>query len=231
MRIFALVFTMLLSSCAASTPGRAPASTGLPWGLKPADLPDAEAVIRWSDPRYEDTHAPSPESLPHVEVSRGCQDKHLYPTHPQEYSKTYHVFRIAVYDAGTVPAKSHTCKVHSNSEKPYCLLADTYEYAVISDIFQDACGGLYRGFWNVGFLKQDDNMGYLLSKGRTIYPKPNSEFAGDVEEGQTYAVDQSDFLLLAAPFPGDKEAAAKLASQALATHDFDPHTHLFQKKP
>jgi hypothetical protein len=129
-----------------------------------------------------------------------------------------------------VPADSRTCKIASKSAKPVCLLTDIFEYAVISDVFEDNCGNIYRGYWNVGFLKQDDNMGMLLSKGRTVYPKANAEYAGETEVGSTYAVDAKDFLFLGAPLAADKDTAAKLAQEANASHTFDTAKHLFVKR-
>ena len=81
---------------------------------------------------------------------------------------------------------------------------------MISDVFTDACLGLSRDVWNVGFLHRDDNMGSLFSKGRTMYPKENSPFEKDMEDGQTYYVERQDFLFVAPAFPGDRELAEKL---------------------
>jgi hypothetical protein len=224
-----LVATIFILSACASTQ-RIPSSKDFPWGLASNDLPDSNAVIRWSNPHYEESNVPILDDLDPVQVPAICPDPKLYPTHPQQRSKSYHVYRVAVYENEKLAADSPVCKLTSNGAKKFCLLADTFQYAVISDVFQDACGGLYRGVWSVGFLKRDDNVGMLLSKGRTVYTKPNASFEGDVEDGQTYALEAKDFLLLTAPFPGDKETAAKLAGEAKATHTYDSATHLFQKK-
>jgi hypothetical protein len=218
----------LLTAC--SSAQRLPSSKDMPWGLASSDLPDPNAVIRWANPHYEESNLPALDDLDPVQVPASCADKKLYPTHPQQRSKSYHVYRVAIYENEKLPADSPVCKITSAGAKKFCLLADTFQYAVISDVFQDACGGLYRGVWNAGFLKRDDNLGVLLSKGRTVYPKPNASYEGDVEDGQTYAVEAKDFLLLTAPFAGDKETAAKLAGEAQTTHTYDSATHLFQKK-
>ena len=226
-----LILSLLLTSCAAATTfGRRTSSTGLPWGLSQSDIPSANALVRWSDPQYEDPHLPALDSLAHVEVPASCPDRHLYPSHPQQSTKTYHVFRVAVYDQAEVEAGSRLCRVRTHQAQPRCLMSDVFEYAVLSDLFRDACGGLYRGVWNVKALKQDDSMGTLFSKGRVMEPKPNSPFEGDMDEGPTYAVDRSDFLFLAPPFPGDAEQVATLAAQA-APLELNPSTHLFAKKP
>ncbi|MGZ3653036.1 MAG: hypothetical protein ACXVB9_12855 [Bdellovibrionota bacterium] len=224
MRFIALLF--LLTACASQS--RGPSSKDLPWGINTAELPEPNAIIRWSDPRYEESGLPALDDLDHVDVN--CHDRHLYPTHPQQRSKSYHVFRVAVYANEKLDGGSPVCKISSSGAKKYCLLADTFEYAVISDLYQDACGGLYRGVWSVGFPKKDDNMGQLFSRGRTVYPKENAEYAGDVEDGQTYPLDQKDFLFVTHPFAGDSEVAKKLAAEAQATHTYDSVTHLFVKK-
>jgi hypothetical protein len=46
-------------------------------------------------------------------------------------------------------------------------------------------------------------MGTLFSKGRTQYPKPNAIFAGEVVDGNTYAVGIKNFLFLSPLLPGD----------------------------
>lgn len=229
MRFTFAALILLLPACAAS-PQRTPSSKDLPWGISLNDVPNPGALLRWSNPRYEESNVPSLDDLEQVEVPTSCPDQKLYPTHPQQLSKSYHVYRIGIYENDKLPADSAACKISSSGEKKFCLLADTYEYAVISDIFQDACGGLYRGVWSVGYLKRDDNMGTLLSKGRTVYPKPNATYQGEMEDGQTYGAERKDFLFLAPAFAGDKEVATRLAAEAQATHIYDSITHLFLKK-
>jgi hypothetical protein len=223
----ALAIAVLFLAGCSGTITRAPSSSYLPWGLTQGELPEPGAVLRWSDPRFEDTHAPRPSDLKQVEIPGQCGDRRLFPTHPQQNSKIYHVFRTAVYDANGVPGDSRVCKSPSNER---CALTDIFEYAVISDIYQDACGGLYRGVWSVGFLKQDDNKDVLFAKGRTVYPREGATFSGDVEDGGTKAVPRSEFLFLTPPFPGDAAAAARLARAAAATHTYDSATHLFSKR-
>jgi len=231
MRFTGLTLLILLTSCASQSPGsRVPSSRELPWGINTSELPEPNAIVRWADPRYEESNLPALDDLEHVDVPASCHDRKLYPTHPQQRSKSYHVFRMAVYENDDLAGDSPVCKISSSGAKKYCLLADTFEYAVISDIYQDACGGLYRGVWNVGFPKKDDNMGQLFSRGRTVYTKANAEFSGDVEDGQTYPLERKDFLFLAPPFAGDAEVAKKLAAEAQLTHTYDSVTHLFVKK-
>jgi hypothetical protein len=79
----------------------------------------------------------------------------------------------------------------------------------MSDTYEDACGNLYRGYWFLNYRvgggpqKSEDNMGTLFSKGRTQYPKPNAIFAGEVVDGNTYAVGIKNFLFLSPLLPGD----------------------------
>jgi hypothetical protein len=100
----------------------------------------------------------------------------------------------------------------------------------MSDIYEDSCGDLYRGVWSVGYLKQDYKEYTLLAKGRTDHPKEKAEFVNDVEPGPTNALDRSDFLFLTPPFPGDRDAAKKLATQAPSDLVLNPNSHLFEKK-
>ena len=99
---------------------------------------------------------------------------------------------------------------------------------ILSDIYRDRCGHIYRGFKHVVYLKQNDNMGTLLALGRTVYPVPNSQVQGDMYDGPTYPVLVQEFLFLSPVFPGDEAKAQALKAQAIkSTHSFDENTLLF----
>lgn len=229
---YLLPFIFLISACTSAPSIRGPAATDTSslWGLNLSDIPEGQLIKSWGNPKYEDSSAPKIETLAHIGVSRKCSDKRLYPTHPQQNSKIYHLYRNGHYDYAQVPVESRVCKIKSSSASPVCQRADTFSYAVISDIYTDACGNIYRGIWNRAFLKQDDTMGTLFSKGRKMYQKENSKIANDMEDGGTDAQDQSDFLFLTHAFPGDEEIARDLAAKAMETHTFDPKSHLFHQK-
>lgn len=205
------------------------------YALNPGDLPDATALRRWRDPKFEDTNAPAVTTLEHLEIPGSCRNQNLYPTHPQQSTKIYHLYRDGIYELTKLSAESRTCKITSQPsgrEKKFCLLADDFEHVVLSDTFQDACGNFYRGVWKVDFLRRDDNMGTLLSKGRTVYTDDHSNFEGQVYVGQTYAVERKDFLFLAPIFGGDRDKLNQLKLEAIRnTHTYNSETHLFQNLP
>lgn len=137
-----------------------------------------------------------------------CRDKNLYPTHPQQFTKEYVLGLVAKYDNRRLPGSSDACAV-STTTKSYCIVAQRGVVAVMSDTYEDGCGNLYRGYWFLNYrigggpTKSEDNMGTLFSKGRTQYPKRNAMFAGEVEDGNTYAVDVKNFLFLSPLLPND----------------------------
>lgn len=124
-----------------------------------------------------------------------CPVKTLWPSHPQQTAKEYHHAVWAHYDHGKLSPESHAC-LRPNPTRKFCVLA-TYANAVfLSDLFQDECGNYYRGMQLIAFLKSDESMGTLFSKGRTVYPKPDSPYENEFETGETYPVQVSDFLFL-----------------------------------
>ncbi len=230
MKALLLLALVALHACAHPSPGkRMPSSaSSLPWGLEESEIPEPTAINRWLDPKYEYEHAPALDSLRSVEAT--CAGKNLYPAHPQQSTKIYHVYRRAEFNALKVPPASPLCRISSKGAKKVCLRADSFDHVVLSDIYADDCGHFYRAFWKESFLHRDESMGTLLSRGRTVYPNPKSEFAEDVVEGATYPVEITRFLFLTETFPHDEQASAKLRKQAETTHFFDPRTHLFQKR-
>lgn len=183
-------------------------------------VPNADAITSWQEiPGYRDSQV---DSLTVARVALDCGDKNLYPTHPQQNTKLYHLFLSARYDHTRLKGDDEACATsakYSNAQgAKACLRPDYLEYAVISDIYRDSCGHTYRGFFDVAFLKANDNMGVLFAKGRALYPKPNAGALMDMYVGDTYAVDQSEFLFLSPLFPGDQERSDELQTSAAKSH-------------
>jgi hypothetical protein len=155
---------------------------------------------------------PGPQELGRTELR--CHNETLYPTHPQENTKEYMYGDSATYDYSHLPATSSAC-VTPNLSKKFCLRGTSAHLVVISDLYQDTCGNTYRGYWLVSYLKSDESMGTLLSKGRTIYQKPNAEFAGEFITGDTYKVQSKDFLFLGTPWKNDRLLIKKAQDEAI----------------
>ncbi len=199
------------------------------WALDLSSVPQPNAITSWTNPQYE-SQGIELSKREHTEIPPSCPDKRLYPTHPQQFTKIYHVYRVANYNNRKVPYDSEVCLIASRSPSPAkrtCLLTDTFIHSLISDTFQDSCGNLYRGVWVMNFLKKQETIGTLFSKGRTLYEDPNSPFEKDMIEGQTYPSTQKEFLFLTPLFPGDKELIEKMKQSAQETHAYNPETHLF----
>ena len=129
-----------------------------------------------------------------TKVQLNCADKKLYPTHPQQFTKEYIMGLTADYKRTEMPGTATSC-ITPNFNKKYCLLSQRAVVAIMSDIYEDSCGNLYRGYWFLSYRvgggpsKSEDSMGTLFAKGRTQYEKPHSEFPGkEFIDGNTYPV-------------------------------------------
>ncbi len=204
---FALLALLLVSACAQVESERGPSSAPrqtnwqsyileevLTGGLDEV-FPDTHLLQPWR--QSSDVVFERPPQMPHQlnEVPLDCRDQRLWPTHPQQYTKDYHHAVTASYQQHKLPINSSAC-LRPNPTRRFCIQATWANLIVMSDTFQDNCGHTYRGFWLVKFLDAHESMGTLLSKGRTVYEKPNSQFAGEFEEGNTYPVPANDFILL-----------------------------------
>jgi hypothetical protein len=159
-----------------------------------------------------DGSVPDPSELRIKAVS--CGDKTLWPTHPQQTTKNYLHGIYASYDHTKLPADSHACNRASTNRRS-CLSATWAYVFIMSDTYQDSCGNYFRGYWMVNYLKKDDNMGTLLSKGRTVYQTPGAQFKGDYDTAQTYGVEPREFLFLAELESGDMAKIRRDSEAAL----------------
>lgn len=212
-KITFLAFFLLTGSCAQSPLRKIAAEPN------PADLniqinqfDHPEALGAWTEQTSYLTTTVKIQTLPKVTLN--CESKTLTPTHKSQATKHYHDYRYARYDLRKLKAEDFVCTIPARFKNDRgiksCMKAANAYYAVLSDTFEDNCGHFYRGVWSVYFYTHTDNIGTLLSKGRTVYPRIGSEFENDLVEGDVYPVDESDFLFLTPLFDGDKE---KIESQ------------------
>ncbi len=193
------------------------------------NLPDHQ-LITWHDSSGETEGSPDFNTYPSKSLRCGNT---LYPTHPQQSLKLYSISQWGEFDMNRVDAEdSHVCLVKTNrsSGKQSCLRTDTAITVVLSDVFMDRCGELYRAFKEISFVKQDETMGTLFSPGRTTYRDPKSEFSQSYISGGTYAVPANIFAKIGPPLRSDIEKIEELRSEAMATHYYDPQSHLFIQK-
>lgn len=195
-------------------------------------VPNPEAFHMWRPMNGYTTSNVNLQALPKVQINCEQDQVNLYPTHPQQESKEYHLFDWGQYNHFKLHGESEACAMSSRFKSKNgqyaCLRPDVIFNVVMSDIYRDKCGNFYRGFKHLVFLKKNENMGTLLSVGRTIYPNPKSNFPGDTYVGPTYPVLVQEFVFLSNVLPGDLEKTAALKAKALArTHSFDEKTLLF----
>jgi len=159
-----------------------------------------------------------------------CGDK-FYPAHPLANTKTYHYAKFRRYDLAKLPASSYSCRTTSNGRRKFCLAAGDLLFTVISDTFVDTCGNSFRGFWAVAYNSDDENMGTLLAKGRTIEPIPNSPFRHDYRPSNTYEVSRSDFIYFAPLFAKDKARIKTAIKTAVKEFKMIKTNNIFSKRP
>lgn len=177
-------------------------------------FPDTQHLGRWNEHRDFILTSRDPRGL----FRRGfsCANGKLFPTHPSQATKEYQYAVWSQYDHSRLSPSSYACLTVSPPGR-HCLRAAVAIMVILSDTFQDECGNFFRGYWLQGYLKSDENMGTLASRGRTFYPKPNSPFPNDFEEGGTYAVEPKSFLFLAELEPGDQGKISTEIQRALRT--------------
>lgn len=195
------------------------------------DIPNKGAFIGWRD---EKSYVSSPVAYKDLrKVAFECGRPVLYPTHPQQLLKMYHVFKVGSYDHFKLQGDDEACKLGNKkpngSGKKLCFRADTIEYAVVSDIYEDECGHLYRAYHESSFLKKDETMGSLFSVGRSSLQNPKSSYENEMIDGPTYPVALREFLFLTDVFPGEEAKVPKLKDAALSsTHVYDSATRTFK---
>ncbi len=205
---------MFVLSCSSQNPDRLPSSTPYQrnWQEYVAHnfieknefekyFPDPEYLLKWEE--HTDFVLDNP--LPPFRIQEkqfSCQVRKLYPTHPSQGTKDYSYAAFARYNHGKLPPASYACEI-KNPTGRFCLRASSAIMVVMSDTYEDECGNYYRGYWLTTYLKSDESMGTLFSKGRTAYQKPNSQFANDLAEGGTYFVAPKEFFLLGELLPKD----------------------------
>ncbi len=163
-----------------------------------------------------------------------CEDKNLYPTDPLMTKKEYHLGYSGKFNFNLLQKDQPGCMIGGLTliKGVYpCFSSDTLRHVIISDTYQDRCGNFYRGFSQVVYLKKEENMGTLFSRGRTMYPNPKSEIPNDFVFGETYSVQASDLFLVAALFEKDLPKIRKDREFALqGEFVFNGQTLLFSLK-
>lgn len=160
--------------------------------ITPGVFPDSNLLLGWqTSSDYVITRTETPETIRKVQIR--CHQSNIWPTHPQQYTKEYQAAFWSHYDHGRLSVSSPAC-LRPNPTNRFCVKATYANTIFMSDLYNDECGNTYRGYWIVNFLKSDESMGTLFAKGRTVYPKPNSEWEGEFQTGDTYQIQVSDFL-------------------------------------
>lgn len=203
------------------------------WGSGLTSIPDTKAFLGWNEDAGGQSTKLDSVKVRKINLNCARADK-LYPTHPDMGLKEYYNARWGRYDQRLLKGNDEACLISTKPSRPtapkFCLAADILKYVIISDTYQDACGNLYRGFYEEMYFKSHDNMGTLFSKGRSLYPDPEAMFAGEMITSGTYPVEASEFLFLTPLFPEDAKKIEKARFRALQSGmKYDPQTFLFDE--
>lgn len=161
----------------------------------------------------------------------------LYPVHPYQSTKVYHVNYKGTYKAGKLKADDPLCirgnTIAPNPQFRNCFYAVNPQHVEMSDYYMDRCGNYYRGAWENNFLirnKTDDHP-YLLSKGRVNHMINRGTYS-DSEDADTYAVPVKEFQFFAPITAEEKKKIEEIRERALKTggYVFDKKSFLFLKK-
>ena len=164
-----------------------------------------------------------------TEIQVNCRDKKLWPTHPQQSTKEYMYAVQAPYDHSRLPGTSEAC-MRANYNQRLCVRATWANIFIISDLYEDSCGNTYRAYWTTSYLQNQESMGTLVSKGRTVYPKPNAQFRNEFVTGYTFSLMPRDFLFLSSPWAGDREKIVRDRNRALTVEGYKMNGKSFEPK-
>lgn len=201
-------------------------------GEQPENAPPGPPVMRWID--IPGT-IPLNGSWTRITLTPCHRDPNLYPTHPSQSTKAYHVNKAGQYDASKLSAGDPYCKIGqktgSSARGRLCLMAVEARHVMLSDFFMDRCGSFYRGFWERRFVvasKSDDHP-YLLSRGRVAEMMDRGAYS-DSSDGNTYAVSPKDFLFFTSVSAPEMEKIGNARKRALGPEGgfrFDEKSFLF----
>ncbi|MES3038307.1 MAG: hypothetical protein V4736_10405 [Bdellovibrionota bacterium] len=216
--LLALLFPILASAQAS---GPVPASAY-------KNFPNSAALTVWREAADEISLKLDLNKYPTIPVK--CSAEGLIPAFPQQDTKLYHQAYWNQYDANLLKPTDYPCKINNLKMKGNaCLRPDTANYLILSDIYEDSCGNLYRGFAEISYLKGDESMGTLVAPGKTIYKDPKSEFANMFIYGGTHKVPIKRFIKIGPVFKSDLPKVPRLKEQALKTHSYDAKTKLYKE--
>jgi hypothetical protein len=159
-----------------------------------------------------DRKLPIPSRIAPVKIN--CEEKVLWPAHPQEGTKEILYAANANYRHKSLPPKSPACLEHDTNQR-YCLKATVANVVVLSDTYQDECGNFYRGYWVATFRKTEERLETLASRGRAVSSKPNAKFREEVIFGDTSPVIEREFLFLTPLWYEDESRIERLRKEAL----------------
>jgi len=169
---------------------------------------NSEALQWWKRKPSEESSEVNPFDQP--KITDHCAEQGLRPAMPQMTRKLYHITFTGKYShfklLGTDPGCAMSAKKLNGRGVLNCLRPDIPVRTLISDIYEDACGNLFRGVFEREFFRRHETMETLFSPGRSTVPRPGSAFKEERMLAPSSPVSASDFLFFIPLLPGDEEA-------------------------
>ena len=200
------------------------------------EIPMESQFLGW---KFSSSYQAEGKDLKNIKkIKISCGANLILPAHPQQDTKQYHLAVYGYYGKGLMKGGPNgkfgeicqTWSLATKDKDKTCLRSETLNLIVMSDVYRDQCGRLYRGYFRKMYFSSDESMGTLVSPGKTFYQKPKQEFEGIVETyvGETYPVKVSDFLYFTELFPGDIVKVQQGLERASGAGQFlDPESGLF----
>jgi hypothetical protein len=227
--IFLLLFLSLLS-CSHSSPVREVASE-IPESILDQVVNEKQAFLGWKNNPKEQTAYLNLEEVKPIPIN--CENSRIFPSHPQMDQKKYFNAKYGSYDHFKLSPDSEICLLKTktkNSKGNYtCLRADRLAYVVISDLYEDTCGNFYRGYKELLFQRSHENMGTLISPGRSMFSDPKGTVEGEYVYGSTYPMESMEFYFFTEVTDKERRAIqiGKIRAPNLGLH-WDPETNTYQ---
>jgi|GEM_PF-4538063 len=140
------------------------------------------------------------------------------PLYKHQGKKEYHV-EYSISFERTLPGPSQYCQVKqpvtskcSRRRIPVgtalgeclwqhqrCLMNKRVQVKLLSDLYQDECGNILRGFSWINYASPGEDMMDSVSPGHTLRLVEMFSFGGQYEAGETYPVPLSSFVFFAEP--------------------------------
>jgi len=162
-----------------------------------------------------------------------CAERGIYPTHPGQGGKVYHLDEVGTYPAHKLPNDHLFCKVKNKGKGKFCIAAGNPGRVKMSDFFMDRCRNFYRAVWErkyVAFRTKADHE-FTTSIGRPTRLVPMGAYSESEDESTVEVSNELKrhllFLNAATPAEITEIKAKQRNAQESGAFYFDESSLLF----